>query len=207
MIKNILAAAALALLALTCATAQTPPTGKVTWAVDGRPPLDFAPKTAVGLYVKAQNSYALMFFADTLTLQESNYWLARQARVFGGKFQGQAFQSDAAMNTRVNALAARSVMLWGTLNSQSKHAKEAALPAEHLAKDLIGVMVCIGHNCGYHSGGVHSEEYAAQVKSLRIPTPSGAASGLTAALDGSIDKLDGKTIVLKGELPFYVVHE
>ena len=61
------------------------------------------------------------------------------------------------------------------------------MPPEHTAKDLIGVMICVGLNCSYLGGGVHSEEYVAQVKTLRIPTPPGAASTQTAALE-IIDK-------------------
>ena len=197
------------------AVAQTPPvmnvTGKIAWAAEGKPALDFAPQTALGLYVKASSNYMLAFFADPLTPQEANYWLARQAMVLGGKFGGQKFQPDPAMNARVNALQARSASLWGVLKEQSKFAKGGVLPAdlaaEHLAKDLIGVMLCVGHNCSYRSSGVHTEQYAAQVTALRIPTPAAALSGQTAMLDVTIKEADAGSIVLKGELPFYVVPE
>ena len=189
------------------AQAQTPPAGKVAWLTEGRPALDFSPQTALGLYVKARNHYMLAFFADALTPEESSYWLARQSFVFGGKFEGQPFQADAAMNARVNALAARSVSLWGALKEDSKSAKSGALPTEHAAKDLVGIGICVGHNCGHYSGGIGGDDFAAQVKSLRIPTPAASVSGQTAALDVNISKSESKLIVLKGEFPFYVVAE
>ena len=189
------------------AQAQTPPAGKVAWLTEGRPALDFSPQTALGLYVKARNHYMLAFFADALTPEESSYWLARQSFVFGGKFEGKAFQADAAMNARVNALAARSVSLWGALKEDSKLAKSGALPTEHAAKDLVGIGICVAHNCGHFSGGIGGDDFAAQVKSLRIPTPAAAVSGQTAALDVNISKSESKLIVLKGELPFFVVSE
>ena len=208
--------AALALtfaLASTGALAQTP-AGKIEWNVEGKPALDFAPKTALGLYVKTSGNFVMMFFAEALKPEESNYWLARQSSILRGKFEGKAFKPDDAMNQRLNALAAQSVMLWGDLKDQSKPAKASktgALPAVHEAKDLTGLMVCVSHNCSYHSGGVYGDEYAPQIKALRVPTPAGAASKQTAMVDVAINKGEAgkpaKTIMLKGELPFYIVHE
>lgn len=197
-------------LASTSAFAQTP-AGKIEWSVEGKPALSFAPKTALGLYVKTSGNFVMMFFAEALKPEESNYWLARQSSILRGKYEGKAFKPDDAMNLRVNALAAQSVTLWGNLNDQSKHAKSGKLPAVHEAKDLTGLMVCVSHNCSYYSGGVYGDEYGPQIKALRIPTPAVAAPKQTATLDVAISKGEAggpaKAITLNGELPFYVVAE
>jgi hypothetical protein len=183
--------------------------GQVQWNTDGKPPLNFSPKAAVGVYVAKSSNFQIIFFADTLSAEEERYWVARQAAVFQGKFEGKTFKADPAMDAKLKAHVEKSVSLWSKLADTSKH--KGTLPAVHEMKDMAGVGICVGFNCTYYSGGVHGDDYAAQVKSLKVPTPTGAAAKQTASLDVALKKSDAgapaKTINLKGDLPFHVVHE
>jgi hypothetical protein len=153
--------------------------GRVEWHVAERTVLSFEPKLALGLYVETSQTALITFFEDELSSLQQRYWLARNAAVLRGKFEGKAFLSDAAMEAELKQLGARSVTFWAPLENL-RLAKNEPLPKVIAARDLRGLLICVGFNCSHYSGGVYGAEYAPQIKALRFPTTAEAAEGTVA---------------------------
>jgi hypothetical protein len=115
-----------------------------------------------------------------------------------------------AVCSATSALNARSVSILGEPKDHSKFAKEA-IPAVHNVADFSGVQLTACSNFSYLNAGMHDENVAEVFKALTIPTPNGALANSKATVDMkySYGKAGSSKaeVAIKGDVPFYVVHE